>query len=375
MSMAQKCTGVERNGAVEFVRFLFSIIICILHYRDEAVFGDRPVAFYGGYLAVDFFFVLSGFLMMQHFSEAKIEGQNEDIENKWKQYRCYVAGRIKALYPVYIIGLAGVVMLRFLAQKWTLKMVFVDGFYEFFMLQETGIGQLYLDDHLWFVSALFLAQCILAYFLIFHRQFFLNFLAPILAVSIPAVMYRRFNSWATHCAWGTLRAIGMLSLGCLVCVLYLYVKGKRSALPKGAMSLAECAVLAVILYIMWGTRNDYRDFVVIPFWAILVLLLFLKRGYLSKVLDNRVSCYLGRISYAIYVCQHISIIIFAVKPLPLPETFSPLQAWAVRTMAFIGLTIMTAVIVEPLSRKLTKTLSTYFERISEVEMPPDSKGA
>lgn len=35
----------NRNGAVEFVRFLFAIILLILHYRDDAVFGNRPVAF------------------------------------------------------------------------------------------------------------------------------------------------------------------------------------------------------------------------------------------------------------------------------------------------------------------------------------------
>lgn len=341
----------NRNGAVEFVRFLFAIILLILHYRDDAVFGNRPVAFWGGYLAVDFFFVLAGFLMMHHFTSI----EQRKVEDKWLQYRLYVFGRIKALYPIYIIGLTGVVILRFVLQKWTLKMVFIDGFYEFFMLQESGIGQLYLDEQLWFVSALFLAQCVVAYFLIFHRPLFLNFMAPILAVSIPAIMYRRFNGWVTHSAWGTLRAIGMLATGCLVFMLYLYVK-VRIKDHLGAMTLAECSVLIIVLYIMWGTRNDYRDFVVIPFWAILVLLLFLKQGCLSKILDNKLSCYLGGLSYAIYVCQHISIIIFAVKPLSLPESFSPLQAWSIRTAAFIGLTIVIAVVVEPFSRKLTSAV-------------------
>lgn len=80
MAAEQEQTGVRRNGAVEFIRFLFSIVICVLHFWDGEVLGDRRIAFCGGYLAVDFFFVLSGFLMVQHFLDRKIGGGGAKLE-------------------------------------------------------------------------------------------------------------------------------------------------------------------------------------------------------------------------------------------------------------------------------------------------------
>lgn len=273
-----------------------------------------------------------------------------------------MAGRIKALYPLYLFGLLCLVAARFVLQKWTIKMVFLDGFYEFFMLQETGIGQLYLDDQLWFVSALFLASFIVAYLLVFHRQLYLNFLAPIFAVVIPAVFYRLYGNWVTHCAWGTIRAIGMLSLGCLTYQLYLFLDRRVGRHPFW-ITFLECSCLGFVIYIMWGTQSGYLDFVIVPFWAALVLLLFLKQGWLSKALDNQISCYLGSISYGIYVCQHVILVIFTVKPLLLPDTLSPVRSWCIRTAVFITLTILLAAIAEPLCRKLTKAVCAYFKRI------------
>ena len=290
--------------------------------------------------------------MMQHFDMRNENGREEE---KWAHFRTYVFSRIKALYPLYLISIIGTSVLRVVLQKWSLKTIFVDGFYEIFMLQETGLGELVINNHLWFVSALFLASIILAYFLIFHMQFYLNFLAPVLSIAIPAAIYRLYGNLISDHIWGILRAACMLSIGCLVYQLYLYV-GQRLKGHMGLMGILECAVLALVVYIMWGTRSDYRDFVVIPFWAVLVLLLFLKRGLLTKSLDNKVSCYLGSLSYAMYVCQHMVIIVMSVKPLSLPKELSPVEGYWIRAAVFLGLTILLAAIAEPLSKKVTTVM-------------------
>ena len=48
-----------KNRALEFYRFLFSIVIVLYHYRSQVYDGFLP----SGYISVEFFFILSGFLM------------------------------------------------------------------------------------------------------------------------------------------------------------------------------------------------------------------------------------------------------------------------------------------------------------------------
>lgn len=51
----------SKKGSLEFYRFYFCIIIFLVHFRGYGLFGNEPTAFYGGYLGVEFFFILSGF--------------------------------------------------------------------------------------------------------------------------------------------------------------------------------------------------------------------------------------------------------------------------------------------------------------------------
>lgn len=56
-----------RNAAMDFYRFIFAVVICILHIKEYA--GVKPYPMSGGYLAVEFYLVLSGYLLMQHASK------------------------------------------------------------------------------------------------------------------------------------------------------------------------------------------------------------------------------------------------------------------------------------------------------------------
>lgn len=62
----------QKNGAIEFYRFLFSMIIGLLHFRG---YGKLPknTAFNGGYLGVEFFFIVSGYFLMKQYEKESNE--------------------------------------------------------------------------------------------------------------------------------------------------------------------------------------------------------------------------------------------------------------------------------------------------------------
>lgn len=51
-----------RNGEIDFLRFLFSLIILLRHSSN--IVGKEWYPFLGGAFAVEFFFIVSGYLMM-----------------------------------------------------------------------------------------------------------------------------------------------------------------------------------------------------------------------------------------------------------------------------------------------------------------------
>ena len=53
----------EKNHSIEALRFLFMLVICCWHrYGSEGLFPH-------GYLAVEFYFILSGYLLYKSFSK------------------------------------------------------------------------------------------------------------------------------------------------------------------------------------------------------------------------------------------------------------------------------------------------------------------
>lgn len=62
---------VDRNGIIDFMRFVFCILIVLDH---ATLFRGRMVA---GYIGVEFFFIVSGWLLMKHIEHKFINGGGE----------------------------------------------------------------------------------------------------------------------------------------------------------------------------------------------------------------------------------------------------------------------------------------------------------
>ena len=63
-----------RNYTIEFWRFCFAMLICSTHFLNRCDNFDGSFAG-GGYLVVEFFFVMSGFFMMKkYYSVSRAHG-------------------------------------------------------------------------------------------------------------------------------------------------------------------------------------------------------------------------------------------------------------------------------------------------------------
>ena len=92
--------ATQKNNAIEFYKYVAACIIFCLHARGRyGNFETNTGAFYAGYLAVEFFFIISGYMMMQSIERKQLSDNSEVSAVQ------YLISRYMRLYPHYIIAI------------------------------------------------------------------------------------------------------------------------------------------------------------------------------------------------------------------------------------------------------------------------------
>ena len=92
---------MKRHSSVDFIKFFMAIVIVIYHYG---------IIFWGGYLVVECFFMISGFLMMNSVYRAKARGDNRTNGETITQIRAIKLfkgeNRISVKYPDTLLSIS-----------------------------------------------------------------------------------------------------------------------------------------------------------------------------------------------------------------------------------------------------------------------------
>lgn len=88
----------KRNSAIDILRLVFAIII-LLYHSNVVISGSGLGIFKYGYIGVEFFFIVSGWLLMSYVD--KKESLRRLVTPVGKETVTYVFGKIKKIYPYY----------------------------------------------------------------------------------------------------------------------------------------------------------------------------------------------------------------------------------------------------------------------------------
>lgn len=146
--MMKTVQSVNHNGAISVVKFSFCIIIVMMHYSVPASFSEYM--FEGGYIYVDFFFILQGFYLLKKWG-------CENGKNAYNVAVDYLMNRLNRFFPCVFASAFFLLLLqistgcsdiKFLAKSvlaflWQIS--FVSQLFDFMSLERGGI--------FWFLSA------------------------------------------------------------------------------------------------------------------------------------------------------------------------------------------------------------------------------
>ena len=95
-----------------------------------------------------------------------------------------------------------------------------------------------------------------------------------------------------------------MGLGCICYQVYSILYSKCTNTGALYSSILELLCFSYIVYVLFWTGESPKDFVCIFVMAVLITSLFIGNSLWSKLLNNRLSQYLGSISIGIYL-DHI----------------------------------------------------------------------
>lgn len=302
----------QKKQSIELYRFIMTIIICLHHFR---LYSETTLPYGGGYLAVDFFFILSGFFLHEHSLRCSSNNTLEALRETAK----YTIQRYKRLFPQYLsillisiltYGCVMNVRVRMDISRLSAlvsKLLMIDGIYVHSQLDIMPQG--------WYCSSLLFSSAFIYYLCIQYRQKFTKKLAPILIIGIYTIFFFKyghlnlFTQYGSVITVGCLRGIAGLSMGCILSSL---VQNKTITWIKSKwISITLLGVLtAVMLYaLLWRNGYSRSDFIIL---IILIIILYslLNDNNICSLLDRPVFGKLGKISYRMFLVHHLIAVLF-----------------------------------------------------------------
>jgi len=285
------------------------------HYQDVFVY-DALVA--KGYLWVEFFFALSGFILT-HVYGARAAAFWRDR----REYLAFLRARLARLYPLHLfmlfVILALVVALDALASAGGYVSIYDQPYHpmntpwsfvaNLFLVQAWNIfPYLTWNGASWFVSVEFLLVLLFPLYLAISRGGAWR-AAVLIAIGAAVLAWlARTSGHGLDLTFhdGIFRGMAGFAIGVGLSMLYREAQARGwGALPEGLYSLAQLAASLLLLDAIYRTQWAHKpaDIWVALAMAGLIFTLAFDRGALARALSTRPVLKLGEWSYAIYMGQ------------------------------------------------------------------------
>lgn len=294
-----------RNGAIDFWKFVFSVMI--VHFHSSNMTDVKDIPFIGAGPAVEFFFLVSGFLMAQSLSK-----HPRDSMAIGRDSRNFLMHKIRGLCPeVFIAWGIGFVVQHIGKKNVTVVSVIKDlmsGVWDLFFLRESGLAGFVANPAAWYISAMLLAMLVLVPLFLKNQDMFLNVWAPVIAIATLGYLYQNVGNlrgptdWLGLCYKGLLRAAGELCVGAVCWYICQSLKTVCfSRLGRILLTVLELGCYFIMILWCYGHKGSKMDFVMLLLLAVGVTLTFSRQGILADLFNCPAVYFLGKISLPLYL--------------------------------------------------------------------------
>lgn len=332
------------------IRGLLAMWIVAFHFNEIVPILPAAVSreIRRSYLAVDFFFIMSGFVICHVYGRALSSNPS------WPAIAAYVRARFARIYPLHLFWLCTHILVFLLAVQFAPPVLSQsEGFKQLYnvraipthllMLHAMGIhGYRTWDGPSWSIGAEWWTYLIAIPVLVWMfrgskwRMALTALIGFLGFVALQKVGHKATMDYTYD--WGFVRCLSGFLIGVPLHEAY-ERPASAAVLQSDAMFLGVLALTAGLLHV------EADDLVMLPMVALIVLVAASNRGMMRRILELRPLRYLGEISYSVYMCQSLALMLImvpfaAATGLLSGEPHLPgragLALWYVGLLAFAG---------------------------------------
>jgi peptidoglycan/LPS O-acetylase OafA/YrhL len=305
--------------ALAGARALPPVLLVMFHFCEGHHYFGVPVLdvlFCKGYLWVEFFFALSGFILTYVYW---------DRGSFWQRhtYFAFLKARLARLYPLHLFMLLFicwlVVALRFLAARGGYTAIYDQAYHpqlgwwpfiaNLLLIQAWNTtSSLTWNGVAWFVSVEFFLCLVFPIYIWFARGRAWRGVLLLIAGGLGLIVLDLTNSHGLDITFhnGVFRGMSDFALGVGLSNIFRNLQqSARTTAPTWFHSVLQTIAVLFLLNAIYhsGWSHQWRDIYLVPAMVFLIFTLAFDRGIVAAALDTKPMQMLGEWSYAIYLGQ------------------------------------------------------------------------
>lgn len=335
-------------------RGLFALLVVIFHFPAVFWGASSPIVRHG-YLAVDFFFILSGFVLARRYWDAIATGAD---------VTAFARDRVWRLVPLHLIGVAGAAVLtlahHLIKPETALPVSLADILSTLTLTQSLGLGSSHeLNEPNWSLSAEMIAYGLFVIVLLLSRAqegLRLALFAALSVIGLAGIVMIGSESVAylDITRLGVVRGLFGFFAGVLLW------RASRALTPAPQATRATlCEVAALTLFVLGYALVDVATpatLLLLPIMMVTISVFASARGGVSQRLSHPAFLWLGQRSFAIYILHYP--VVWAMKVVLKPlmgrlDSIAPALTPAFATL-WLALTLALVLIVADLAHRLVE---------------------
>ena len=282
-----------RNGTIEFFRFIFAICIMLCHmYPFYAMY-------WGGAIGVEFFFIVSGFLLCKKIYDCKKTSALTPWKIIWKKISAIYVEYLVAIWSAFIITRIFFPSFDDMSFNQAIAMYLCNSFFMGGILGFPTDAILNLN---WWLITMFMALTVIIYLIKTSKEAYLYIFCPFFCLIIYGylshtygvilvVMDKAFGGDFIFIGW--LRGLADLCMGGISFVIYQYIVSNN--IERRLLTIIELLGYGFTIFAVLSRLLDtmpYISFLIVIFLSISVGVSFSAKSMLYGIMQKNV-CALG----------------------------------------------------------------------------------
>lgn len=334
----------QHNGVISFWKFAFAIMICILHGNVFRLNGEHLI-FNGGSIGVEFFFIVSGYLLGHSIHKRKEE--DNLAKDTWK----FILNKFKKLFPYVLIAFVLIAGLDILTKERSIFSL-VTSIWDLFLLRMSGIATNRINAVAWYISAMLIAMLIIYPLGRKYKKNYTCLIAPIIVILLGGFMSHEFGglrgpmTWLGLCYKGLLRAFLELNVGIIAYEIVEKIKEinfkKWVSVLLGIVETLCFTSIFVLAQIL--NKSTKLDYIMLLTMTIGVIIAFSNKAATQNFCNNKFCYFLEKLSLPLYLNQMFGI--YFVERLSMFNRFNYYEKLGIYLVLIIVLSILTMKLVD-----------------------------